>query len=124
MGKKSFLAQKIDEAYNQGFLDGINKGIRIGIQFNNDIYQILLNSPEVVGKDVFGQKRLVKLHHAAEAMCEEYEPALFGVTNAEADVLQSKIDKRLKKIFGDMFTPFPQRYPDLVPCSYDGRKKK
>ena len=107
MGKKSFLAQKIDEAYNQGFLDGINKGIRIGIQFNNDIYQILLNSPEVVGKDVFGQKRLVKLHHAAEA-----------------DVLQNKIDKRLKKIFGDMFMPFPQRYPDLVECSYEGRKKK
>lgn len=121
---KNFMAKKMRQEKDDAFLDGINKGIRIGIQFNNDIYQILLNSPEVVGKDVFGQKRLVKLHHAAEAMCEEYEPALFGVTNAEADVLQSKIDKRLKKIFGDMFMPFPQRYPDLVECSYEGRRRK
>ena len=124
MGGKNFMAKKMRQEKDDAFLDGINKGIRIGIQFNNDIYQCLLNNAEIMGKDTFGEKRLEKLHHGAEDMCDEFEPALFGVTNPEADVYRAKLDARLKKALGTLFQPWPVRYPDLVECSYEGRKKK
>ncbi len=123
MGKNDF-ARRINEAYNQGFLEGMNKGIETGIQYNNDVYQCLLNDPDVMGKDVFGQKRMLKIHRAAETMSEEYLPCMWAVTDPEADVWQAKLDAKLKKVWGDMLVPFPERYPHLVEANYEGRKKK
>lgn len=116
------MLKKIDEAYNKGFLEGMNKGIETGIQYNNDIYQCILNDPNIMGKDVFGQKRMLKIHKAAEAMSEEYTACMWSVTDPEADVWQERLDAKLKKVWGDMFTPFPGRYPHLVEVSYEGKK--
>lgn len=51
---KNKLARMLDDAYNKGFLEGMNKGITTGIQYNNDVYQCILNDADVMGKDVFG----------------------------------------------------------------------
>lgn len=120
MGKND-LARRVKEAYNAGFLEGMNKGIETGIQYNNDIYQCILNDPAVMGKDTFGKDRMLKVHQAAEAASEYYSPALRASEN-ESDVYRSKLDAKLKKIWGDMLMPFEKRMPELTECSY-GKKK-
>lgn len=120
---KNHLKKMLDEAYNKGFLEGMNKGIDTGIQYNNDVYQCILNDPAIMGKDTFGPKRMLKIHRAAEAMSEEYTRCMYGVTDPEADVWQAKLDAKLKKVWGALLVPFPQRYPYLVECNYTGRRK-
>lgn len=95
-------------------------GIRCGIQYNNDLYHIALNDPDIMGKDVFGAKRLEKLHRAVEAMSEYYEPAL-SVKNPEADVFRDRIDRRLRKIWKDRLLPFEERLDELKKVSYGRR---
>ena len=122
MGGKNFLLRKIDEAYHKGLLEGFDAGLDTGIQFNNDIYQMLLNDPEVMSKDVFGAKRLVKLHKAAEEATIAYSPAL-RASDPESDVWRSRRDKRLKKALGEHFQSFEECYPHLTECEYGGKKK-
>ncbi len=110
----NYLLKKIEEAR----LEGFNMGLRVGIQYNNDIYQTVLNDSDVMGKDTFGEKRMEKIHHAAEAASEYYYPALNGKTNNEADVYRDKLDKKMQKIHGKQFEPFSKRYPELVEVSY------
>lgn len=123
MGKND-LARRINEAYNAGFLEGMNKGIETGIQYNNDVYQTVLNDPDVMGKDVFGRNRMLKIHRAVEAMSDEYVFCMHPATDPEADVWQERLDNKLKKVWGDMLMPFSARYPHLVETSYEGRKKR
>lgn len=115
---KNKLAKMLDDAYNKGFLEGMNKGIETGIQYNNDIYQCILNNSDVVGKDVFGESRMLKIHTAAEAMSDEYAPCLRSVTEPEADVWQERLDAKLRKVWGKKLVPFPKRYPHLMEVSY------
>lgn len=122
MGKND-LARRINEAYDRGFIEGMNKGIETGIQYNNDIYQCVLNDSGVMGKDVIGLRRMLNIHRAAEAMSEEYTRCMWAVTDPEADVWQERLDAKLGKVWGDMLVPFPERYPHLVRASYEGRKK-
>ena len=124
MSKKSFLAQKIDEAYTNGLVEGWNKGFETGLQFMTDIYEACLNDSDVVGKDVFGKGRMLKLREETTRRVDALRPSLYGVTDPEADVVQEKIDNRLKKIWGENYDERSVRYPYLVPCSYEGRKKK
>ena len=122
MGGKNFLLRKIDEAYNRGLDEGFSAGMRVGIQLNNDIYQINLNDPDVMAKDTFGAKRLLKLHEAAEAGVKKYSPALRAY-EPEADVAREHLDARLKKALGELFEPFEKRYPELTECEYGGKRK-
>ena len=115
MKKNSFLdrQRKMEDAI-------FNAGLRCGIQYNNDIYHIILNDPDIMGKDVFGAKRLEKIHRAAEAASEYYEPAL-DAKNPEADVFRERLDKKLKKIWGERLVPFERRLDELKECRY-GKK--
>ncbi len=122
MVKMNKLAKLLNDAYEKGFTEGMNKGIDTGIQYNNDIYQCILNDPEIMGKGVIGQQRMLKIHRAAEAMSEEYTPCMWGVTDPEADVWQERLDAKLKKVWGEMFNPFSERYPHLVEVNYEGKK--
>lgn len=124
MGTKNFLVKAKQEAYTEGLIEGWNKGFDTGLQFMTDIYEAALNDSAVVGKDVFGKGRMMKVRAATSEMVDELRPSMYGVTNAEADVMQERLDGKLKKIWGDDFDPFTVRYPRLVPCSYKGRKEK
>lgn len=124
MSKKSFLMQKIDEAYYKGFAEGLNKGIKTGIQYNNDIYQCVLHDPQVMGRDTFGPKRMEKIHIAAETMCDVYFDVMHPRTNPEADVWQEKLDTKLRKIWRERLVPFALRYPYIADVKYEGRAKK
>lgn len=121
---KNFLKKAIDEAYMRGLVEGWNNGYATGFQFCNDIYQSLLNDSDVVGKDVFGAKRMLKLHDAVTEAEIYYRPALWPRTHPEADVCQQKLDAKMGKIWGEKADPFSIRYPFLLEPIYEGGKKK
>ena len=85
-----------------------NAGLRCGIQYNNDIYHIILNDPDIMGKDVFGAGRLEKIHNAAQALSDYYEPVLDS-RDPECDVFRDHMDRRLRKIWKDRLVPFEKR---------------
>lgn len=97
-----------------------NAGIRVGIQYNNDIYHIILNDPDIMGKDVFGEKRLEKVHLAAQELSDYYESAL-DIKDPECDVFRDRMDRRLRKIWKDRLVPFERRYDELKAVRY-GKK--
>ena len=115
--KNAFLEQqrKMEDAI-------FSAGIRCGIQWNNDIYHMVLNDPKVMGKDTFGAVRLERIHKAAEEASDYYYLAL-DARNPEADVYRDRIDRRLRKIWKDRLIPFEDRLHELTKCSY-GRKRK
>ena len=115
MGKK-FL-QRMSSMQDTYF----SEGVRVGIQFNNDLMFLVLNDPEYMGKDVFGAKRLQKLHEAAEE-AGNYFADMLDARKPEADVLRAKMDKRLQQILGDKFAPFEARYDTITEVRYGKRK--
>lgn len=79
------------------------------IQFMTDMLILTLNDPEIMGKDVFGKKRIEKVIHGWERNFDAYHGAL--EKGSEADVFQTKLDNRLKDIFGEAdFHSFEERY--------------
>lgn len=86
-----------------------------------DYMCIVLNDPEIMGKDVFGAKRLLKIHAAMKKLDKEYSEA--WVNSQESDYYQEKLDGRLKSIFGEI-DPFNVRYPYLKQWNYNKPCKK
>lgn len=97
-------------------------GWETGIQFVADCFQTVLNDPDVMGKDVFGQKRIKRICDEVKLRIDYYFEAL-DARNPEADVVQEKLDSYLRRIWGDDLTPFHDRYPMLKQCDYGGKKK-
>ena len=86
-----------------------------------DYMCIVLNDPEIMGKDVFGAKRIQKVHEAMKKLDKVYSEA--WVNSQEADWYQEQIDGRLKSIFGEI-DPFHERYPHLKKWNYNKPCKK
>lgn len=117
MAKKSAFLERQRQTEDRMF----SAGMRCGIQYNNDIYHVVLNDPEIMGKDTFGAERLEKIHRAAERMSDYYSPAL-DASDPEADYYRDKLDKRLRKIWKDKLLPFEERLHELKKISYGRRK--
>ena len=81
-----------------------------------DYLCIVLNDPEVMGKDVFGEKRIKKVHEALRAKDKEFSEAF--VNSQESDYYQEKLDAALLRIFGEI-EPFSVRYPYLKEWNYN-----
>lgn len=86
-----------------------------------DYMCIVLNDPDVMGKNVFGAKRLQKIHDAMKELDKTYSEAWCG--GQESDWYQEQIDRRLRRIFGDI-VPFRERYPYLKDWNYNKPLKK
>lgn len=80
------------------------------IQFMTDVVMITLNNPDVMGKDVFGEKRIAdRVVPGMERIFDEYHGAL--EKGPEADYYQEKLDERLRKILKKRgVVPFQSRY--------------
>ena len=91
-------------------------------QYMTDTLILTLNDPEVMGKDVFGYKRLKKVLEAWGKCYDRYFDAL--PKNPEADYAREKMDRLMKQICGDSgdFVPFEERYEWLPEITY-GQKK-
>lgn len=117
MGKNGYLErQKLTvDTYRQAEKDTY-------IQYMIDMFMVTLNDPDVMGKDVFGKDRIVRVVHAVEENFSRFELALTKAD--EADYYQERLDERLAKILGrDALVPFPKRY-DWIKIPGYGPKKK
>lgn len=86
-------------------------------QYMIDMLIITLNDPAVMGKNVFGYLRIKKVLSAIGKNYDKYFPAL--TKDDEADYCRAKIDEAIKRICGDEFVPFEQRYEFLRNITYD-----
>lgn len=86
-----------------------------------DYLCIVLNDPDIMGKDTFGAKRIQKVHEAMIELDRQYSEAWTG--SQEADYYQEKLDDGLRKIFGEI-VPFRERYPYLKDWDYNKATKK
>lgn len=86
-----------------------------------DYMCIVLNDPDIMGKDVFGAKRLIKVQEAIKKLDKEFSEAWCG--GQESDWYQEKLDEALKRIFGEI-PPFRERYPYLKEWDYNRTIKK
>lgn len=73
-----------------------------------DALTLVLNDPEVMGKDVFGQMRLNRLCKALNAKISEIMPGLSNKVNASH--VRRQVDDELRKICGSSFVPWEERY--------------
>ena len=86
-----------------------------------DFLCLVLNDPDIMGKDVFGADRLHKIHNALKAVDKQYSEA--WTHSQESDYYQEKLDTRLRQIFGEI-DPFNVRYPYLKEWNYNRPAKK
>ena len=81
-----------------------------------DVLCIVLNDPAVMGKDVFGAKRIQKVQEALKAVDKQFSEAF--INSQESDYYQEKLDAALRGIFGEV-DPFKVRYPYLKDWDYN-----
>lgn len=86
-----------------------------------DYLCLVLNDPEVMGKNTFGANRIKKIHEALKAVDRQYNEAWVG--SQESDYYQEKLDTRLREIFGEI-VPFEKRYPYLKTWDYSKPMKE
>lgn len=83
------------------------------IQFMTDTLILTLNDPEVMGKDVFGEKRIRRVVEAWGRKYDQYHGAL--EKGDEQDYYQIKLDVALESVLReDGFVPFKKRYDWIV----------
>lgn len=88
----------------------VQAGQDTGMQYMADMIALVLNDPEIMGKDTFGKERLRRVMEGLNRYCEECWGALDG-ENPEAGYYQEKLGRRLKQIWGEEeFEPFEKRY--------------
>lgn len=117
MGKNGYLDRRkardtvLQDATRQTF-----------VQYMTDTLILTLNDPEVMGKDVFGYRRLKKVLDAWGRYYDQFFDAL--TKKPEADYAREKMDRLMRQICGDSgdFFPFEERYEWLPEISY-GKKK-
>lgn len=73
-----------------------------------DALTLVLNDKEVMGKDVFGKKRLDKLSKALNEKITEMLPGMSGAVNASH--IRRQVDDELRRICGEDFAPWAERY--------------
>ena len=116
MATNGYLAKKA--ALNQALLD---IGIECGKQQIMDYLTIALRDPNVVGSDIFGKERILKVFAAIEALDKEFVDAY--TVGAEADYLQEKLDRMLREVYGDALIPFRVRQPHIRQPGYQKARK-
>lgn len=73
-----------------------------------DVITIVLNDPEVMGKDVFGPQRLQKV---GEAFNAQYHNWVVGLSpDVTSSYVREKMDERLERIWGEGLKRWPERY--------------
>lgn len=96
-------------------------GCEITAQQFFDYLCIVLNDPDVMGKDVFGANRLNKIHEALKKTDKYFSEAF--VNSEESDYYQEKLDEALRGIFGKIDS-FSTRYPFFKEWNYNKPSKK
>lgn len=116
MGKNDFMARQ--RAMQRGFFDA---GLQCGRQQIIDMVSLVLRDQDIMGKDTFGQERLLKVVKGISEYIDTYQKA--WEKDDETDYYRAKLDDALAKAYGDgMHNTFHERY-EFAP-EYDYTKGK
>ena len=119
MAKNDFLARQ--RATQQAFFEA---GLQSGRQQIMDMLSLVLNDKKIMGKDVFGKDRLIRVITGIGEYIDMYQPA--WEKSDEADYYQKKMDDALANVYGDdLHDSFYDRYKYAPEYDYvTGRWKK
>lgn len=111
MAKNGYLEKK---AYREKAL--LDIGVDSGAQRIIDYLQGVLHDPKIMGKDVFGPKRLRRVLAGIDERDKYYAGAY--TLGKEADRLQEELDRELKDIWGEEAYSFDERQPYIRKPEY------
>lgn len=104
MAKNNYIAMR--DADRAAFF---RAGEQTGRQVIIDMMVLALRDPEIMGKDIFGKDRLLKVVKGIEKYMDIFDQA-FQATD-ETDYYRAKLDAALADAFGEgMHDTFLQRY--------------
>lgn len=109
--QNAYLAKQA--AINHGYFTA---GLQSGRQQILDLVSLVLRDPEIVGKDIFGKERLIKVVQGVGRYIDFYQKA--WEKDDETDYYRAKLDAALADAFGEgMHDTFSKRYEYC--CDYD-----
>lgn len=119
MAKNQFLAKQ--QELQRACFDA---GLQCGRQQILDMVSLVLRDPDIMGKDIFGKDRLVKLIKGVGEYIDMYQPA--WEKSDETDYYQKKLDDALADAYGDgLHDSFHKRYEFAPEYDYNkGRWKR
>lgn len=103
--KQSQYIIKLQDTY-------FNAGLDTGKQFAADMFEIAMHDCGI------NPAKIADVADRAMQITPENERALDVKRDPEADVFQHHIDERLKRIFGERFQPWSERYDWLRKVRY------
>lgn len=118
MVKNDYLARQ--KAMQRTFFEA---GLQSGRQQIIDMMSLVLNDPDIMGKNTFGKDRLLKVVNGIGEYIDTYQKA--WEKDDETDYYRAKMDEALAKIYGEgMHDTFLKRY-EYAPeyCYKTGRWK-
>ena len=117
--QNSYLAKQA--AVNHGYFTA---GLQSGRQQILDLVSLVLRDPAIMGKDIFGKERLLKIVKGVGDYIDLYQQA--WEKTDETDYYRAKLDASLAEAYGEgLHDTFSKRYEYC--CDYDyvkGRWKK
>lgn len=94
-----------------------NAGLQMGRQQILDMMSIVLNDPDIMGKDTFGKDRLLKVVKGVGDYIDVFQKA--WERDDETDYYRAKLDERLAAIYGDgLHDTFDERYEFCTQFNY------
>lgn len=116
MAKNAYLEKQ--RIANQAYFDA---GLQMGRQQILDLVSLVLRDPSIMGKDIFGKDRLLKVVKGVGEYIDLYQQA--WEKTEETDYYRAKLDAALAEAYGDeLHDSFMKRY-EFAP-EYDYNKGK
>ena len=118
MAKNDYLARQ--RAVQRAFFEA---GLKSGRQQIIDMMSLVLRDADIMGKDVFGKDRLLKVVKGVGEYIDTYQKA--WEKHDETDYFRDKLDKALAQAYGEgLHDSFLKRYEFAPDYDYDtGRWK-
>ena len=116
MAKNDFLAKQ--KAIQHAFFEA---GLQCGRQQILDLVSLVLRDPAIMGKDIFGKERLLKIVKGVGDYIDLYQQA--WEKTDETDYYRAKLDAALAEAYGEgLHDSFLKRY-EFAP-EFDYKKGK
>jgi len=116
MGKNRYLDQQ--RVIRQGYFEA---GLRCGRQQILDMVSLVLRDPDIMGKDIFGKDRLLKVVKGVGEYIDLYQKA--WEKDDETDYYRAKMDAALAEAYGqELHDSFLVRYESAPEYDYNRGK--
>ena len=116
--QNAYLAKQA--AINHGYFTA---GLQSGRQQILDLVSLVLRDPAIMGKDIFGKDRLLKVVNGVGEYIDLYQKA--WERDDETDYYRAKLDAALGEAYGEgLHDSFLKRYEFAPEFDYNTRKWK